>query len=299
MADVRLHADEVGVDEVLARRLLADQHPGLAHLAVRRIASTGTDHAVFRLGEELVLRLPRIAWAEQQVAREAAWLPVLAPHLPVEIPVPVVAGEPGHGYPFRWLVSPWIAGRDLLAGLSAGTAWDAEAFADDLAGFLLALRAVDPAGGPPPGKRARALAVHDERVRTCIEGLAEEIDAERAVALWSAALAADPWPGPLVWVHGDLLPGNVVLRDGQLAGVIDWGPTGVGDPACELMIAWSLPVEARARLRARLEVDDHTWARARGWVIEQAVPFIPYYEATLPGAVAVARTRLAAVLAHG
>ena len=244
-----------------------------------------------------MLRLPRIGWAEQQVDREATWLPVLAPHLPVEVPVPVATGEPGHGYPFRWLVSPWIAGTDLLATMLGGSDGHDLDLADDLARFLLALQSVDPAGAPQPGKRGRGLAVHDEWVRACIADLAHEIDAQRATELWSDAVAADPWPGPPVWVHGDLLPGNVVLRDGRLAGVIDWSPTGVGDPACELMIAWSLSAGARGRLWDRLGVDDATWTRARGWVIEQTVPFIPYYEATLPDAVAVARARLAAVLA--
>lgn len=293
----RLHVDEVGIDDDVVRRLLADQLPGLAGRPVRRIASTGTDNAVFRVGDDLVLRLPRIGGAEQQVAREAAWLPLLAPHLPVEVPVPVAVGEPGHGYPFPWLVSPWIDGTDLLAASSDGVRLDEVAVAGELARFLLALRSIDPAGAPRPGKRGRELAVHDEWVRRCIAGLAHELDVPRAVELWSAALDAAPWAGPPVWVHGDLLPGNVVLRDGRLAGVIDWGPTGVGDPACELMIAWSLCAEARDRLRADLDVDDHTWARAKGWVIEQAVPFIPYYESTLPEAVAFTRRRLAALLA--
>ncbi|HWJ60601.1 MAG TPA: aminoglycoside phosphotransferase family protein [Acidimicrobiales bacterium] len=295
--DGPLHEGEVQADEALVRRLLSDQHPDLADRPVRRVASTGTDHAVFRLGDDLVVRTPRIGWAEQQVEREAAWLPLLAPNLPVEIPVPVAVGEPAEGYPFRWLVSPWLGGTDLLAEMTAGAELDDVAIACDLAAFLRALQAIDPEDGPVPGKRGRELAVHDEWVRACIADLADEIDVDRAIERWDAALAAEPWPEPKVWLHGDLLPGNVVVRGGRVAGVIDWSPTGVGDPACELMIAWSLSAEARAVLRSELAVDDDTWARARGWVIEQAVPFIPYYESTLPDAVAITRRRLAAALA--
>ena len=302
---IRLHADEVSVDDALVRRLVADQHPTWGDLAVRRISSTGTDHAVFRLGDDLVIRLPRVEWAEQQVARELAWLPALAARLPVDVPVPVAVGEPDHGYPFRWLVSPWVPGHDLLAGLAGGGGdGDWVPLARDLAGFLCSLQAIDADGAPVPGKRGRDLARHDQVVRAGIARLADELDAAQAVTVWEAALAAEPWPGPPVWVHGDLLPGNLLIADGRLSGVIDWSATGAGDPACELMVAWSLPADARAQLRADLDIDididididDATWARARGWVIEQAVAFIPYYEATLPAAVAVTRQRLAAVL---
>lgn len=292
-----MHEGEVLADEDLVQRLLAEQHPELAALAVRRVASTGTDHAVFRLGDDLVARLPRIGWAEQQIEREATWLPVLSPQLPVEVAAPVVVGEPGDGYPFRWMVSPWIDGQDLLTAMTIGAELDWLAIAQDLAVFQRAMRAVDPTGGPFPGRRARELHTHDESVRGGLADLAHEIDLARALACWDAALRADPWPDPPVWVHGDLLPGNVVVRDGRIAGVIDWSPLGVGDPACELMITWSLPAPVRQLLRAELAVDDHTWARAKGWVIEQAVPFIPYYEATLPDAVAVTRRRLTAMLA--
>lgn len=297
----RLHEGEAQADEALVRQLLADQHPAWADLAVRRVPSTGTDHAVFRLGDDMVVRLPRIRWAERQVAGETAWLPLLTPHLPAGVPVPIAAGAPGRGYPFRWLVSPWVPGRDVLEVLAEGEAFDWPQLASDLARFLRSLQAIATDGAPASGKRGQALAARDELTRAgiaALDALDGEVDGTRAREVWDAALAADPWPGPPVWIHGDLLPGNLVVARGRLAGVIDWSSTGVGDPACELMVAWSLPADARARLRAELEVDDATWARARGWVVEQAVPFIPYYERTLPTAVAVTRQRLAAVLAE-
>ena len=291
-----MHEGEVLADEALVRRLIAEQHPEVAGLDLRRIASTGTDHAVFRLGDDLVVRLPRIGWAEQQVAREAAWLPVIALHLPVAVPVPVAVGEPGHGYPYRWLVSPWIGGEDLLGTMAASADLDECSVARDLARFVRALQSVDSEGGPTPGKRGRDLSARDADVRSGIAAMVGEIDADRAIEVWDAALAAPSCDRPM-WLHGDLLPGNVIVRDGRLAGVIDWSPTGVGDPACDLMIAWSLSPEARAVFIDEVDADDATWTRARGWVVEQTVPFIPYYKATLPDAVAVTRQRLAAAIA--
>jgi aminoglycoside phosphotransferase (APT) family kinase protein len=298
MAGERLHDGETVADEDLVRRLLVDQHPGLADWPVRRVASTGTEHAVFRLGGDLVVRMPRLERAQRQVAAESTLLPMLAPQLPVEVPMPVAVGEPGLGYPYRWLVSRWVTGRDLLALITEGHDVDWLQFAVDLAAFLRALQAVDGPGAPPAGRRGQDLAPHDEVVRGCVEELADEIDGDAALAVWRAGMDAAPWPGPPVWVHGDLLPGNVVLGvDGRLVSVIDWASAGVGDPACELMVAWSLPPEARARLRSELDVDDDTWVRARAWVVEQAVLFIPYYRRAIPAAVAVNRARLDAVLA--
>jgi aminoglycoside phosphotransferase (APT) family kinase protein len=298
MTAARLHEHEVAVDERLVRALLEDQHPRWAGSPLERVASSGTDHAIFRLGADLVVRLPRIAWAEQQVDREAAWLPLLAPHLPVAVPEPVAVGGPGHGYPYRWSVNTWLAGLDGLHR-EAPTGQAGVRVAEDLAELVLALQRVPGDPGPLPGKRGRTLEPHDAAVRQGIEVLVAsgQLDGRRATEVWEQALAADPWPGPPVWVHGDLLAGNLLFDDGRLVGVIDWSATGVGDPACDLQAAWWLAPDARARLRDLLEVDDATWARARGWVVEQTVAFIPYYAATLPSAVAAARTRLANVLA--
>ncbi|HEX9995273.1 MAG TPA: phosphotransferase, partial [Acidimicrobiales bacterium] len=169
--------------------------------------------------------------------------------------------------------------------------------AAEVAAFVAGLHRLDAAGAPPAGPRGGPLAPHDGEVRRAVAGLAGLVDTGRAVAVWEDALAAGPWPGPPVWVHGDLLPGNVLARGGRLAGVVDWGAAGAGDPACDAMLAWSLPAGARAVFRAGAELDDAAWARARGWVVQQAALFIPYYARTIPAGVEAARRRLDAALA--
>ena len=288
----RLHDDEVAVDDALVRSLVADQFPRWSQLPLRRVPSSGTDNVVHRLGEELAVRLPRIHWAVTQVDKEWEWLPRLASRLPSAVPLPVAKGSPGHGYPYRWLVSSWIDGTDV----TQGGAGDWCRLALEVAEFAGALRRVDPQGAPVAGRRGGPLRAADRATRWAIDRLEATVDRRRALEVWDDALAAGPFAGDPVWVHGDLLPGNVLVREGGLAGVIDWSATGVGDPACETMFAWSLPTDARPVFRRALGLDGEAWRRGRGWALEQAVLFINYYSATLPHGVAVARNRLDAVL---
>ncbi|MBL8056440.1 MAG: aminoglycoside phosphotransferase family protein [Anaerolineales bacterium] len=293
----KLHADEVFADEALVRRLLAAQFPHWADLPLRPVASAGTDHALYRLGAELVVRLPRIHWAIGQAEKERQWLPRLAPHLPLALPAGLAHGRPGAGYPWTWSVYRWLAGVDAASAPPA----DLSQAARDLAAFLRALQGIDPAGGPPAvdhGLRGAPLARRDAATRQAIAALAGLIDTETALAAWEAALRAPDWDRPPVWFHGDLLPGNLLVERGRLSAVIDFGGLGVGDPACDLMSAWSLFTGAsRAVFRAALEVDDATWARGRGQALSQAVIFIPYYRHTNPAGVQLARRAVAAVLA--
>lgn len=288
----RLHDDEVAVDDALVRLLLADQFPRWSQLPLRRVPSTGTDNVVHRLGDELAVRLPRIHWAVTQVDKEWEWLARLAPRLCSAVPVPVARGAPGHGYPYRWLVSSWIDGTDV----TTGPVGDWCSLALEVAAFVAALRRVDPRGAPAAGRRGGPLRAADRATRWAIDRLEATADRRRALEVWEDALTAGPFEGEPVWIHGDLLPGNVLVREGALAGVIDWGAAGVGDPACEAMFAWSLPTDARDVFRQALGLDDEAWRRGRGWALEQAVLFIDYYAATLPQGVAVARNRLDAVL---
>jgi aminoglycoside phosphotransferase (APT) family kinase protein len=168
--------------------------------------------------------------------------------------------------------------------------------ARDVARVVSVLERLDVAGAPSAGHRAGSLVPQDETTRRCISVLDGLIDVGRATSVWDEALCADAWPGAPVWVHGDLLPGNVLTRGGRLTGIIDWSASGVGDPACEAMLAWAMPPDARAVYRAELGMDDATWARGRGWALQQAVHFIPYYAKTIPDAVTAAKHRLDALL---
>lgn len=283
-----MHKDEVLVDEDTVRALLRDQFPHWADKRLRRIADSGTDNAIYRLGEKLGIRLPRIQWAEAQIEKECRWLPELAADLPAAVPVPLAEGRPGHGYPFPWLVYPWLEGTSL----DHAAADDLGATAEDVAEFVLALEQCSPEGGPPPTRRGTPMAQFDEAVQWGIDQLVGVVDVDRARHVWRSALEAGDWPEDLVWVHGDLLPGNILVSEGRLSGIIDWSCAGVGDPACEAMLAWSLPKGARRIYRNALGLDDASWARARGWVVEQTIFYIPYYAKTLPLAVDQAVRRL-------
>jgi aminoglycoside phosphotransferase (APT) family kinase protein len=288
----RMHKDEVLVDDDTVRALLQDQFPHWADQRLLRIADSGTDNAIYRLGNDMGIRLPRVQWAEAQIEKESRWLPELAAGLPKGVPVPLAEGRPGLGYPFPWLVYPWLAGTSL--DRTAVDSWDL--IAQDVAEFVLALEQCPTADGPPPNRRGTPMAPFDEAVQWGISQLDGAIDVDRARHIWRDALEAGEWPVDPVWVHGDLLPGNILIEKGRLSGVIDWSGAGVGDPACEAMLAWCLPADARRIYRRALGFDDATWARARGWVVEQTVFYIPYYAKSLPLAVDQAMGRLGEAL---
>lgn len=268
------------IDADLARRLVAAQFPEWADLDVTPVAPGGWDNRTFRLGQSLLLRLPSAAPYAAQVEKEQLWLPRLAPLLPVAIPAPVAVGAPGEGYPWPWSVYEWLEGEPAAPELIA----DAVRFAADLAAFLGALHAIDPEDGPPPGPhsfhRSGPLSIYDDETRRAISLLGDRIDAEATTAVWEAALAAR-WEGPPVWAHGDFAAGNLLVRNGVLSAVIDFGCCAVGDPACDLAIAWTfLEGEAREAFRAGLPLDRETWARGRGWTLWKALIVM----AALPGA---------------
>ena len=287
-----MHVDELHTDEPLVRRLLAGQFPQWAELPLERVASSGTDNALYRLGEDMVVRLPRIHWAVGAIDKDLRWLPTLAPLLPVAVPVPLAKGTPAEGYPWDWGIYPWLEGENPDVDRIAGT----DSVTTDVTRFVEALHRIDPTGGPP-ARRGAPLEFQDDEARAALPALRGTIDTRAATAVWEAALRTPAWSGPPVWIHGDLLPGNLLFQRGRLTGVIDWGLVGVGDPACDLIVAWALlPPDARNRFRAELGVDDATWSRGRGWALSIGLIALPYYKDTNPGLAATARHLIREVL---
>jgi aminoglycoside phosphotransferase (APT) family kinase protein len=263
-----MHADELEIGDALVQRLLAAQFPAWADLPLRRVEPSGTVNAIFRLGDELAVRLPRRDGPTVPGSKELDWLPKLAPLLPVEVPVPLAQGSPGDDYPWFWEIHTWLEGQTIPVDEI-----DAVQAARDLAALVGTMQQLDSAGAPPG--RGVSLAERDEEIRHWLA----RFDGDPIVTVeWERALAAPPWDGRPVWHHGDLDVRNWLVRDGRISGVIDWGAMGVGDPACDVMVAWKLHSRAaRDAFREALPTDDATWERARGWVLSQAVAILAYY----------------------
>ena len=287
----------VRIDAALVRRLIAAQFPPWADLPVRPVEAGGWDNRTFRLGPRMTARLPSAEPYALQVEKEHRWLPKLAPLLPLPVPVPLAKGAPAGGYPWQWSVYRWLEGEPASVGGIA----DLRRFATDLAEFLNALRRSDPTGGPPPGRhnffRGGPLTVYDAETRQAIAALEGRVDTGAASAVWQAALGAK-WDGSPVWFHGDVAAGNLLIEDGRLGAVIDFGTSGVGDPACDLAIAWTLfGGESRDAFRAAMGLDDATWARGRGWTLWKALITLAEHIDTDPSQAAGARRVIDEVLA--
>jgi aminoglycoside phosphotransferase (APT) family kinase protein/MFS family permease len=294
----KMHAKEADIDVSLVGRLLSAQFPQWASLSIEPVHSAGTDHALYRLGDDMVVRLPRIREATGQVEKEHRWLPRLAPQLPLDIPIPLAKGTPAEGYPWPWSVYRWLDGETATDDRIA----DPRQAATDLARFLAALQQIDPTGGPPPGEhnsfRGEPLAARDAETRAAIAALARSLNAEAATTAWEAALQAPGWQGPAVWLHGDLHAANLLARGGRLSAVTDFGCLVVGDPACDLMVAWTyLSAETRGVFRAALSADGATWTRGRGWALSFGLIALPYYENTNPQLAGIARYAIDEALA--
>lgn len=284
------------IDSALVGRLIAAQFPHWASLPVKPVTFGGSDNRTFHLGTEMTVRLPSAEGYAPQVDKEHHCLPVLAPHLPLAIPTPLAKGVPGEGFPFHWSVYQWIEGDNA----STGRIDDLTEFATTLAGFLTALQQIDPTGGPPPGPhsafRGGPLETYDAETRHAIEALRGHIDTDTATAAWETALRAR-WHGPPVWFHGDVAVGNLLVRYGRLAAVIDFGCSGVGDPACDVTIAWTLLSGAsRREFRNALSIDPATWARGRGWALWKALITLAERLETNPAQAATARRVLDNIL---
>ncbi|TDD44571.1 aminoglycoside phosphotransferase family protein [Nonomuraea terrae] len=287
-----MHAGEAVIETGLVRRLLTAQFPQWADLPIEPCPSPGTVNAVFRLGDDLSVRLPRVEWGVADVGKEQSWLARLAPLLPVPIPEVLGAGAPGEGFPWPWSVCRWIDGENPEEGQVA----DPEGLAADLAAFVAAFRRID-LPDAPPAYRGGPLANLDAGTRKAIVELDGLIDTAAATEAWESALRAPVWDGPPVWVHADLMPGNLLVAGGRLTGVIDFATAGVGDPACDLIVAWNLlPPRGREVFRTALGADDAMWERGRGRALSIALIALPYYQETNPAFAANARHVIDAVL---
>ncbi|MGW5367286.1 aminoglycoside phosphotransferase family protein [Streptomyces sp. NPDC004009] len=292
-----LHDDEIAVDEGLVRSLLRAQRPEWAGLPLSP-AGAGSDNTMYRLGEDLLVRLPRTAGG-RAVRKEQQWLPRLAPLLSCPVPEPVYAGTPTGDYPAAWSVHRWIDGAEA----GPDTVRDWAAFGADLAAVVRELHGIGLMGATRTGDlswyRGGTPRSCDEWVGAAFadcRAIGSGLDVDALERLWRAALDLPDPSGPHVWLHGDLKPSNLLVRDGRLHAVIDFGALSVGFPDAEHAPVWDLPPRARQAYRDALDLDDTTWARARAWAIAVGVSGVSYYWRTWPAFVAECRARLEAVL---
>lgn len=289
--------DAARIDVALVEALIAEQFPQWAELPVKPVAVSGWDNRTFHLGSDMSVRLPSGVGYVPQVEKEQRWLPELAPDLPLPIPTPVGKGQPGQGYPWVWSVYRWVEGN----AVTRDSVMDSSRFASDLAGFLKALQAIDARDGPAAGAhnfhRGGDLAVYEAETLRAIESLSDELDVPEVTEVWQAAMASK-WQGDPVWVHGDVAIGNVLQMDGCLSAVIDFGSSGVGDPACDLVMAWTFfDAESRAVFQTALPLGRDTWGRARGWALWKALITIVQHKAENPKLADEARAVVDTILA--
>jgi aminoglycoside phosphotransferase (APT) family kinase protein len=267
------------IDDTLVRRLVTTQFPQWKDLPIRPVAHSGWDNRTFHLGEQMLVRMPSAEDYALQVEKEQRWLPRLAPMLPLPIPVPLGLGEPTNEYPWKWSIYAWLPGETATPSRIT----DLNVFAADLARLLIALQHIDSTNGPPPGShsfyRGAPLITYDNETRQAIAALKGKIDIDVITEIWEKAIATQ-WTNPPVWVHGDISIGNLLVQNGRLSAVIDFGQLTIGDPACDLAIAWTLfKDKSRHAFQSTLSLDNDTWIRGKGWALWKAL--IVYAE--LPG----------------
>jgi aminoglycoside phosphotransferase (APT) family kinase protein len=259
---------EAPIDVPLVRALLEEQHRDLAGLALVE-ADEGWDNRTFRLGEDLAVRLPRRAASAPLIEHEQRWLPILAPRLPLPVPDPIRIGRPGCGFPWQWSVTRWLPGETAVVSPPL----DESAAASDLARFLCALHRPAPKEAPRNQWRGVPLDDRDVLFRQHLAAIAGAVDRAAIIETWDRLRVTARWNGPAMWIHGDLHPGNLLVRDGRLSGVLDFGDLTAGDPATDLSVAWMLLREpARSTFRdvtcgTGRWLDADTWTRGRAWAL--------------------------------
>ena len=264
----------------LVQSLIQEQFPEWSHLEIKPVECQGWDNRTFLLGDSMLVRLPSAACYSDKVLKEQKWLPKLAPYLPLAIPTPVALGKPNVEYPWNWSIYKWIEGQTV----SDTTVQDQKQLARDLAYFLHALQCIDTTGGPMAGAhnfyRGGLLQMYDNEVEQALQKLTNRIDTKLCAQIWNEALSS-VWSKTLVWVHGDIAVGNLLVKNGRFCAVIDFGGVAIGDPACDYVIAWNFfDYESREIFKKAVSADEGTWSRARGWALWKALIVV----AQLPGA---------------
>lgn len=287
---VKMHENELEIDECFVRTLLQEQRPQWINLPLQRITSSGTDNALYRLGTDFIVRLPRIEWEpgsiNKNINKEYDWLPKIAQFLKTPISEPLFKGKPANHYPFDWLVVRWNEGHNPVFEKDN----EYEFLAKDLAHFLNDFHEIKLPHGPF-SRRGVPLIEIDEDTRNALGKLQGEIDIPLITHLWDQLIDTPPWNKDFVWIHGDFLPGNILVQNNRLSGVIDFSDVGIGDPACDLIIAWALfNSHSRKIFKDNLKnIDDNTWKRGRGWALSIALMMLPYYKNTNPMLAMLAR----------
>ena len=289
----KMHENEFEIDELLVRALLKSQCPHWAHLPLKTIESSGTDHALFRLGNAYVVRLPRIDWAVENIEKEYEWLPKIARCVKIPLSEPVFKGNPNPSYPWPWLITKWNDGYNP----SFEKENEYELLAKDSADFLNELHGIKLAHGPR-SRRGVPLKERDEETKKAIDALKDEMDIQSIDIFWNQLSNTPSWGKDPVWVHGDFLPGNILVQKNRLSAVIDFSGVGIGDPACDLIIAWALfGSHSRKIFKAHLDnIDEDTWERGRGWALSIALIILPYYKHSNPVLASLARQMIENVL---
>lgn len=291
-----LHDNEYSVDDKLVRQLLIKQMPEWSDLPLQRLETSGTVNIAYRLGDDMLVRLPRTSDFSAGTEREAQWMPVFAPGLPLRLPRHHALGQPSEAYPSHWSVLEWIEGTTADETTLANLHEAAVALGE----FVVALRRVSTDGAPQGGNyRGFGLANMDRDLRYWADRLPEDIDRDAVIGVWESCLSAGEWAGPPTWFHSDLRGDNLIAHEGKLVAVIDWEGCTVGDPSADYLAAWWLfDGDSRETFRSTCNAERSDWQRAKGWALHMAVVAIPYYTDSNPGFVEQARNALNVILDH-
>ncbi len=295
MAMGKMHIDEIDIDESLVLRLISDQFPQFNGLPIEKVLSAGTNNALYRLGNDMLVRMPRIPGATAQVDREHTWLPRIAPLLPLAIPLPIVKRIPSGSYPWHWSIYRWLEGENA----TIENITDPHHAAKELSQFIASLQQIDTTDGPSPGfGRGGSLILRDYATRDAIKKLSDIYDTDILLTAWEKVLWIPEWSGRPVWIHGDIHAGNLLSQQGKLSAVIDFGSIGVVDPAGDLIVAWNLfSSTTRTTFQSALQVDETTWKRGRGWALSIGLIALSYYQNTNPMLAITSRYTIDEILA--